>query len=117
MASNWPLNASDLRKALALTEEQEDDDELTLFVEAACSIIDEHTGRTKDPRRHVRPDGKLPPQFVLAGREQAKHMWNQTKNGPRSRPDEGAPMGIGILAKVAVWLEPFPAPPGFGGRG
>lgn len=113
--TDWPLSAEDLRKALSLAGDQEDDDELSLFMETACSIIDEHTGRVADPDRHLRDDGSLPPQFVLAAREQAKHMWNQTKNGPRARPDESAPMGVGILAKVAVWLEPFPAPPGFGG--
>ncbi len=120
MAQNWPIAGQVLGKALGWGDQQIADEatELQFFADTACSIIDRHTGRHIEQSRHELPNGSLPPEFTLSAREQAKHMWNQTKSGGGARggePASSAPAGVGILAKVAVWLEPYPPRPGFGG--
>lgn len=120
MTQGWPITAAVLGKALGWGDTQIADEqaELDLFARGACSIIDRHTGRHVEPARHELPDGSLPVEFTLSAREQGKHMWNQTKSGGGARggePASSAPAGVGLLAKVAVWLEPYPPRPGFGG--
>lgn len=114
MASNWPLGAADLRKALEYEVNEDDGAELLMCMLTACSLIDRHTGRHVEANRHELPNGMLPIEFLWSAREQAKHMWNQTKNGPRARPDD-VPKGVGMLAKVEKWLEPYPPRLFYGG--
>ncbi|GAB2702367.1 hypothetical protein BKA24_001687 [Microbacterium marinum] len=112
MASNWPLHAADLRKALQYDVGQDDAGELELFMAAACERIDVHTGRSTEPTRHE-VDGKVPTVFVLAARAVAKLWWQQEKKGPRARPTEGEDpaagmAGVDLPSKVAGWLKPYP---------
>lgn len=111
MATNWPLGPADLRKALTLTPAQEDDEELALFIQPACEIIDRKTGRNLEPHRHE-TDGKVPSIFIIAARETAKLWWQQTKNGPRNRPQQGEtigpPAGADLPSKVKSWLADYP---------
>ncbi|MBQ9915945.1 MAG: hypothetical protein IJO71_01955 [Microbacterium sp.] len=120
MAQNWPISGAVLGAALGFKQQQIIDEagELQFFADTACSIIDRHTGRHVEQARHELPNGSLPPEFTMSAREQGKHMWNQTKSGGGARGGEqasSAPAGVGLLAKVAVWLEPYPPRPGFGG--
>ena len=112
MASNWPLHAADLRKALEYDVSQDDAAELELFMASACERIDTYTGRNNDAARHVLPSGKLPTIFVLAARYTAKLWWQQEHKGPRARPSgedgETAPMGVDLPRKVQAWLAPYP---------
>ncbi|MEV7874522.1 hypothetical protein [Microbacterium sp. NPDC089188] len=113
MARDWPISGATLGKALTLPADKvaTELDELDLFARTACSIIDRATGRHVDPARHELPDGSLPLEFTMSAREQAKHMWNQTKSGAGVRggePANAAPAGVGLLAKVSVWLAPYP---------
>jgi hypothetical protein len=115
MATNWPLHAADLRKALEYDVGQDEAAELELFITAACERIDVYTGRDVDPTRHERA-GKVPVIFVLAARYTAKLWWQQEKHGPRARPDGDAEgmRGVDLPSKVQGWLSPYPARPGFG---
>lgn len=109
MASNWPLAVADMRAALQIGPS--DEDELMVFMNAACEAIDRETGRDLDPTRHE-VGGKVPAIFILAGRETAKLWWQQTKNGPRNRPNTGEtvgpPMGADLPSKVKGWLAKYP---------
>lgn len=111
MASNWPINAADVRKALSVQPGGDDEADLLLFARAACERIDVYTGRHVEPTRHE-VDGKVPTIFVLAARATAKLWWQQEKNGPRNRPSQGdemdAPAGIDLPRKVQGWLAPYP---------
>jgi hypothetical protein len=110
-----------LGKAVGLTEQQiaQEQEELDFFARTVCSLIDRDTGRAKEPARHELPDGSLPPEFTMSAREWGKLMWNQTKGGTNARgqqtTDAGAPAGVGMPAKVAVWLAPFPPRIFYGG--
>lgn len=120
MTLQWPITGEKLGKAMGFPAQKiiDEADELDLFARTACSIIDRHTGRHVEPARHELPDGSLPPEFTMSAREQGKHMWNQTKSGGGARGGEqasSAPAGVGLLAKVEVWLRPYPPRPGFGG--
>lgn len=106
MATNWPLTASDLRKALQYDVNQDDAAELTLFITAACDKVDQITGRDVDPSRHE-INGRLPAIFVLAARETARLWWTQSKNGQRNA-SESVPMGADVPARVSGWLSSFP---------
>lgn len=111
LGANWPITATDLRKALQIGVDEEDTDELTLFATVACERIDQYTGRDIEPARHELAPGKLPTIFILAARETAKLWWQQTKNGPRNRPPqgeaEGPPAGIDLPRKVQGWLDGY----------
>jgi hypothetical protein len=117
MASNWPIGAGALRKALRLRPDQEDTAELELYAASASGRIDDATGRSQEPTRHE-IDGKLPEIFILAARETAKLWWQQSRNGPRGIPQDpdgrttGPPMGADLPYRVQGWLAPFPPPPG-----
>ena len=119
----WPITIATLRKALGFSADQGDDDELALYTQAACELIDQKTGRDKDPLRHtvtVADAPVVPIVFILAARETAKLWWQQAKNGPRggvtdpAAQVQGPPMGAALPRKVEGWLLDYPAPPGFG---
>lgn len=119
--TTWPITAATLRKALGYKTDEGDAAELELFAAAACEAIDERTGRDTDPTRHLIGDPPhVPVIFIMAARETAKLWWQQTKNGPRgggvdpNGQTQGPPMGAALPRKVEGWLEPYPAPPGFG---
>ncbi|MDQ1111167.1 hypothetical protein QE418_000615 [Microbacterium testaceum] len=120
MAGNWPIAADVLGKAIGLTTEQiaAEQEDLAFFAATVCSLIDRDTGRAVDPHRHEIPGVGLPPEFVMSAREWGKLMWNQTKGGTNARGQSAeptAPAGVGMPAKVAVWLAPFPPRIFYGG--
>lgn len=119
----WPITVATLRKALGYAAEQGDADELALFAQGACELIDRKTGRNVDPLRHTVTIGDVPVvpiTFISAARETAKLWWQQSKNGPRGPVTDpgaqvqGPPQGASLPRKVEGWLEEFPPPPGFG---
>ncbi|NHF62237.1 hypothetical protein [Microcella pacifica] len=119
----WPITVATLRKALGYSSDQGDADELALFAQAACELIDLMTGRASDPTRHTVTVGEsavVPIVFINSARETAKLWWQQSKNGPRgvvSDPGaqvQGPPMGAALPRKVEGWLADYPPPPGFG---
>lgn len=112
MADNWPLHASDLRKALEYEVNQDDAADLELYMAAACERIDRKTGRRFEPTRHE-IDGKVPTVFILAARKTAKLWWTQDKKGPRARPNGDLPDaegigGIDLPRVVAGMLADYP---------
>ncbi|KAA9110180.1 phage gp6-like head-tail connector protein [Microbacterium rhizomatis] len=114
MASNWPLGAADLRKALDYQVGQDDAGELTLYMSAACERIDKKTGRRSEPTRHE-VDGKVPVVFLLAARKLAKLWWTQDKRtnrtgrqtGDEIDPSEGVG-GVDLPRVVAGMLADYP---------
>lgn len=117
MASNWPITAADLRKALEYEVAQDDAAELGLYAAAACERIDDYTGRDVDADRHE-VDGKLPALFIVMARRTAKLWWYQDHKGPRARtnsedPGEGM-AGIDLPRSVQGALAGFRPAPGFG---
>ncbi|CAH0248434.1 hypothetical protein [Microbacterium sp. Bi128] len=114
MATNWPLHAEDLRKALEYSVGQDDAEELELFMAAACERIDRETGRHRDPERHE-VNGRVPAEFLLWARALAKLRWRQEKKGPRARPDDGGDaVGFDLPRAVQEGLAQYPPRPGFG---
>lgn len=117
MATNWPITAADLRKALEYEVAQDDATELALYAAAACERIDRDTGRLDEPGRHE-VGGKLPVIFVLAARRTARLWWNQDHKGPRARPNSedlgDGIRGIDLPRSVQGMLEGYPPRPGFG---
>jgi len=120
MTRPWPITEADLRKALGFDVQQGDTDELRLFAQAACDLIDTMTGRDVEAHRHEKADGSLPIAFYMAARETAKLWWQQSKNGPRGVPTDpdstvqGPPMGATLPRRAEGWIKHFPPPPGFG---
>lgn len=117
----WPITVATLRKALGYSPEQGDADELALFAQSACELIDRKTGRDADPLRHTQGESHvLPLIFIQSARETAKLWWQQSKNGPRGPVNDpgaqvqGPPMGAALPRKVEGWLFDYPPPPGFG---
>lgn len=113
MADGWPISSDVLGRAIALSAEliQTEQEELEFFAVTVCSLIDRATGRHVEELRHETDDGTLPPEFTMSAREWGKLMWNQTKGGTNARgqaADPSAPAGVGMPAKVAVWLAPYP---------
>ncbi|WP_295837355.1 hypothetical protein [uncultured Microbacterium sp.] len=120
MAKNWPITGEVLGDAIGLSVEQiaAEKDDLAFFAATVCSLIDRATGRNIEPNRHQLPLAGLPPEFVMSAREWGKLMWNQTKGGTNARgqaAEPTAPAGVGMPAKVAVWLAPFPPRIFYGG--
>jgi hypothetical protein len=95
MATNWPLHAADLRKALEYEVGQDDPGELELYMTAACERIDRKTGRSHEPTRHETA-GRVPVVFLIAARKTAVLWWQQDKKGPRARPGTQMPENEGI---------------------
>lgn len=118
MATNWPLDADDLRSALGYAQDQDDPEELGLYMSAACERIDKKTGRNVDPTRHE-VGGRVPVVFIIAARKTAKLWWQQDKKGPRARgtediPDNEGIAGIDLPRVVAGMIGEYPPRPGFG---
>jgi len=119
----WPISVATLRKALEYQSTQGDPDELALYAQAACELIDKKTGRDVDPTRHLVTIGGeqvVPLAFINSARETAKLWVQQSKNGPRgvvtdpSAQVQGPPMGATLPWRVEGWLAAYPPPPGFG---
>lgn len=113
MASNWPLGAADLRKALQYAPDQDDAAELDLYMKAACERIDKKTGRASEPTRHEIA-GNVPVVFILAARKCARLWWLQDHKGERGRrtaediPEAEGIGGVDLPRVVAGMLSDYP---------
>lgn len=120
--TGWPISVADARSALGVTDTSYDDNDLTLYCQAACERIDQKTGRDPntggDAAKWVKDDGSLPVLFTLAARETVKLWWQQANTGPRAfRSGDtaellGPPMGAELPRKVEGWLSEFLPEPG-----